>query len=189
MFPGELNLSGSMYVTRRLMQLGRMPCAPLRQGLASLARPSSVVHTLPRSPHPSFSRLSYSEAQAAEGTGRTSRESVPLSSAPSPCPTSPLRVFSAEASWDPTFVMAPERLVGLQNKEAARKEGLEQATRLAWRHIDGPEVRGTLESSFSTRSFRFPTVSSRTDCPHHYFFMYIYTDYNLRSGFKTPAAI
>eukprot|EP00752_Nemacystus_decipiens_P002990 g2774.t1 len=49
-------------------------------------------------------------------------------------------VFSAEGSWDPVFVMAPPRLVGLQNQTDARKRGRRRARQTAWRRIDRPEA-------------------------------------------------
>lgn len=52
----------------------------------------------------------------------------------------PLNVFRAECCWDPVFVVAPARLVGLQNQAAAREMGLKRARLAAWQHIDGPEA-------------------------------------------------
>lgn len=50
-------------------------------------------------------------------------------------------IFSAEGSWDPVFVIAPPRLVGLQNQTAARRRGRRRARQVAWRRIDRPEVK------------------------------------------------
>lgn len=49
-------------------------------------------------------------------------------------------MFSAEGSWDPMFVVAPERLVSLQNKAAVRARGLKRARQVAWHRIDDPKV-------------------------------------------------
>lgn len=51
-----------------------------------------------------------------------------------------LNVFRAECCWDPVFVVAPARLVGLQNQAAARAMGSKRARLAAWKHIDGPEA-------------------------------------------------
>lgn len=51
-----------------------------------------------------------------------------------------LQIFRAEGSWDPVFVVAPARLVGLQNQAAVRAMGLRRARLAAWQHIDGPEA-------------------------------------------------
>lgn len=56
-------------------------------------------------------------------------------------PNSVLDIFSAEGSWDPAFVLAPERLVGMQNEAAVRDKGSRRAKRVAWHRIDGPEAR------------------------------------------------
>lgn len=64
----------------------------------------------------------------------------PSASAPSPS-KSVLDIFTAKGSWDPVFVVAPARLVGLQNEAAARERGQKRARQVAWHRIDGPEVR------------------------------------------------
>lgn len=56
------------------------------------------------------------------------------------CVARALDVFTAEGSWDPVFVVAPARLIGLQNQVAARARGLKRARQVAWHRIDGPEV-------------------------------------------------
>lgn len=55
-------------------------------------------------------------------------------------PARSLQIFRAEGSWDPVFVVAPARLVGLQNQAAVRAIGPRRARLAAWQHIDGPEA-------------------------------------------------
>lgn len=62
-----------------------------------------------------------------------------------------LGVFTAGGSWDPVFVMAPARLVGLQNEAAARERGQKRARQVAWHRIDGPEVRSRGEANMCCR--------------------------------------
>ncbi|CAM9159192.1 unnamed protein product [Ectocarpus sp. 13 AM-2016] len=75
-------------------------------------------------------------------------------------------VFSAEGSWDPVFVVAPPRLVGLQNQTAALRMGGRRARQVAWYRIDGPEVsvapRPTMPRCTSlTMPFRVGDTPSR----------------------------
>ncbi|CAM9627040.1 unnamed protein product, partial [Ectocarpus sp. 12 AP-2014] len=75
-------------------------------------------------------------------------------------------VFSAEGSWDPVFVVAPPRLVALQNQTAALRMGGRRARQVAWYRIDGPEVsvapRPTMPRCTSlTMPFRVGDTPSR----------------------------
>ncbi|CAM9964631.1 unnamed protein product, partial [Ectocarpus sp. 12 AP-2014] len=75
-------------------------------------------------------------------------------------------VFSAEGSWDPVFVVAPPRLVGLQNQTAALRMGGRRARQVAWYRIDVPEVsvapRPTMPRCTSlTMPFRVRDTPSR----------------------------
>lgn len=70
--------------------------------------------------------------------------------------TSVVDVFSAEASWDPVFVVAPTRLVGLQNEKAVRERGTERARRAAWHRIDGPEVSSAVMDTTKLAPARRP---------------------------------
>ena len=64
----------------------------------------------------------------------------PTPTASSRCTKGVVGIFSAEGSWDPAFVVAPGRLVALQNKAAARRRGARRARQVAWHRIDGPEA-------------------------------------------------
>ncbi|CAM9705167.1 unnamed protein product, partial [Laminaria digitata] len=98
-------------------------------------------------PNASTSPPSTTAAAISRGSGVTTLTPM-ASSAPAPLhcpdPKGVVGIFSAEGSWDPAFVMAPGRLVALQNKEAARRRGVRRARQVAWHRIDGPEARDAM---------------------------------------------
>lgn len=137
-----------------------LPSVTLFPSLSSLG---TYTQRAPRVSYPTDS-LPYREAAACENRAPTLarrpstttvsaayRTAVSASSDPSLTPpvlrqdvrpgNNVVGVFSAEGSWDPVFVMAPPRLVGLQNHAAARERGRRRARQVAWRRINRPEVR------------------------------------------------
>lgn len=86
-----------------------------------------------------------------DSTAGTLRASlVPVVLRQDRCPkTNVVNAFSAEGSWDPMFVMAPPRLVGLQNQTAVRKRGRRRARQVAWHRIDDPEVRSRAKETIN----------------------------------------